>query len=80
MTFGELVRFVKENGIRDVNQLKSIRAGMGACGSKTCRPMIWRLFKEEGIDLGTVTDRVDRPLFVEVPIAAFAGTRGDSHE
>jgi hypothetical protein len=27
-----------------------------------------------------VTDRVDRPLFVEVPIGAFAGTREDSHD
>ena len=61
-------------GVRDLNQLKALtRAGMGACGSKTCRPMIWRMFKEEGVDLGTVTDRVDRPLFVEVPIGAFAG-------
>jgi len=61
-------------GVRDMNQLKAItRAGMGSCGSKTCRPMIWRIFKEEGIDLGQVTDRVDRPLFVEVPIGALAG-------
>ena len=63
-----------QNGVRDINQLKAItRAGMGACGSKTCRPMIWRIFQEEGIDLGTVTDRVDRPLFVEIPIGVFAG-------
>jgi sarcosine oxidase subunit alpha len=62
-------------GVRDMNQLKALtRAGMGACGSKTCRPMIWRIFKEEGIDLGRVTDRVDRPLFVEVPIGTLAGT------
>jgi NADPH-dependent 2,4-dienoyl-CoA reductase/sulfur reductase-like enzyme/Fe-S-cluster-containing hydrogenase component 2/bacterioferritin-associated ferredoxin len=68
------IRAAIRAGVRDLNQLKALtRAGMGACGSKTCRPMIWRLFKEEGVDLGTVTDRVDRPLFVEVPIAAFAG-------
>jgi hypothetical protein len=67
--------------VRDLNQLKALtRAGMGACGSKTCRPMIWRMFKEEGVDLGTVTDRVDRPLFVEVPIGAFAGIAEESHE
>jgi hypothetical protein len=60
-----------------MNQLKAItRAGMGACGSKTCRPMIWRIFQEEGIDLGTVTDRVDRPLFVEIPIGILAGADG----
>jgi len=74
ITAGE-VRAAIRSGVRDLNQLKALtRAGMGACGSKTCRPMIWRMFKEEGVDLGTVTDRVDRPLFVEVPIGAFAGT------
>jgi len=63
-------------GVRDMNQLKALtRAGMGACGSKTCRPMIWRIFKEEGIDLTTVTDRVDRPLFVEVSVGVLAGVK-----
>ncbi len=75
------IRAAIRAGVRDLNQLKALtRAGMGACGSKTCRPMIWRMFKEEGVDLGTVTDRVDRPLFVEVPIGAFAGARGGSHD
>jgi NAD(P)H-nitrite reductase large subunit len=75
VTIGE-VRAAIQSGIRDLNQLKALtRAGMGACGSKTCRPMIWRIFQEEGIDLEMVTDRVDRPLFVEVPIGVFAGTK-----
>ncbi|RLB19612.1 MAG: sulfurtransferase [Deltaproteobacteria bacterium] len=81
VTAGE-IREAIQNGVRDMNHLKAInRAGMGACGSKTCRPMIWRLFKEEGIDLEQVTDRVDRPLFVEVPLGTFAGVLGgDSDE
>ena len=80
ITAGE-IRGAIRSGVRDLNQLKALtRAGMGACGSKTCRPMIWRMFKEEGVDLGTVTDRVDRPLFVEVPIGAFAGLPEESHE
>jgi NADPH-dependent 2,4-dienoyl-CoA reductase/sulfur reductase-like enzyme/Fe-S-cluster-containing hydrogenase component 2/bacterioferritin-associated ferredoxin len=80
ITAGE-IRAAIRAGVRDLNQLKALtRAGMGACGSKTCRPMIWRMFKEEGVDLGTVTDRVDRPLFVEVPIGAFAGIPEGSHE
>jgi NAD(P)H-nitrite reductase large subunit len=80
ITAGE-IRAAIRSGVRDLNQLKALtRSGMGACGSKTCRPMIWRMFKEEGVDLGTVTDRVDRPLFVEVAIGAFAGTREDSHD
>lgn len=75
------IRAAIRSGVRDLNQLKALtRAGMGACGSKTCRPMIWRMFKEEGVDLGTVTDRVDRPLFVEVPIGAFASTQEGGHE
>jgi bacterioferritin-associated ferredoxin len=73
VTAGE-IRAVIRSGMRDLNQIKALtRAGMGACGSKTCRPMIWRIFQEEGIDLKMVTDRVDRPLFVEVPIGVFAG-------
>jgi NADPH-dependent 2,4-dienoyl-CoA reductase/sulfur reductase-like enzyme/Fe-S-cluster-containing hydrogenase component 2 len=80
ITAGE-IRAAIRSGVRDLNQLKALtRAGMGACGSKTCRPMVWRMFKEEGVDLGTVTDRVDRPLFVEVPIGAFAGVRGESDD
>jgi len=77
VTAGE-IRATIRSGIRDFNQIKALtRAGMGACGSKTCRPMIWRLFQEEGIDLKQVTDRVDRPLFVEVPIGVFAGEQSD---
>ncbi|MGD9042216.1 MAG: FAD-dependent oxidoreductase [Desulfobacterales bacterium] len=71
------IRGAIRDGVRDINQLKALtRVGMGACGSKTCRPMIWRIFKEEGIDPSTVTDRVDRPLFVEVPIGVLAGADG----
>lgn len=76
ITAGE-IRAAIRGGVRDMNQLKALsRAGMGACGSKTCRPMIWRLFKEEGIDPEKVTDRTDRPLFVEVPLGILAGMRG----
>ena len=75
VTAGE-IRAIIRDGIRDLNQIKALtRAGMGACGSKTCRPMIWRIFQEEGIDFKKVTDRVDRPLFMEVPIGVFAGSK-----
>jgi NADPH-dependent 2,4-dienoyl-CoA reductase/sulfur reductase-like enzyme/Fe-S-cluster-containing hydrogenase component 2 len=79
VTVGEIKAAIR-GGVRDINQLKALtRAGMGACGSKTCRPMVWRIFKDEGIDLVTVTDRVDRPLFVEVPMGAFAGCGQDEN-
>jgi Fe-S-cluster-containing hydrogenase component 2 len=79
VTAGE-IKAALRSGVRDINQLKALtRVGMGACGSKTCRPMVWRIFKDEGIDLVTVTDRVDRPLFVEVAMGAFAGCGRDEN-
>jgi len=80
VTAGE-IRATIRAGVRDINQLKALtRAGQGACGSKTCRPMIWRIFEEEGIDLAEVTDRIDRPLFVEVPLGVLAGMRNRDKE
>jgi sarcosine oxidase, subunit alpha len=62
-------------GCRDVNELKgAVRAGMGACGGKTCRGLIDRVFAEEGIPADAVTPGVRRPLFVEVPLGVFAGS------
>lgn len=80
ITAGE-IRAAIAGGVRDMNQLKALnRAGMGACGSKTCRTMIWRIFQEEGVDFGEVTDRVDRPLFVEVPMGILAGAGGGADD
>jgi hypothetical protein len=71
--FGEIVSYIKGNEVRDVNQLKSIRAGMGACGSKTCGPLYAAAFRAAGVDPGTVQEARLRPLAVEVPL----GTLGD---
>jgi NADPH-dependent 2,4-dienoyl-CoA reductase/sulfur reductase-like enzyme/Fe-S-cluster-containing hydrogenase component 2 len=80
VTAGE-IRAAIRGGVRDLNHLKALtRSGMGSCGSKTCRPLIMRIFAEEGIPAAEVTDRVDRPLFVEVPLGFFAGaTKGGRH-
>jgi len=73
VTAGELRALIRE-GHRDVNELKTIvRVGMGACGGKTCAPLIERLFRDEGVPLAEVTPSVRRPLFVEVPLGVFAG-------
>lgn len=68
-------------GSRDVNHLKAVtRCGMGACGGKTCPDLIARLFKQEGVPLDQVTPLTRRPLFMEVPLGAFAGiVAGDGH-
>ena len=73
VSFGEIVSYIKENEARDVNQLKSIRAGMGACGSKTCGPLYAAAFRAAGVDPGMVQEARLRPLAVEVPL----GTLGD---
>jgi len=78
---GEIRALIKE-GIRDINEIKSVtRAGMGACGSKTCNALIHRLFREEGISSSEVTDQTRRPVFIEVPAGIFAGIKsGGQHE
>jgi NADPH-dependent 2,4-dienoyl-CoA reductase/sulfur reductase-like enzyme/Fe-S-cluster-containing hydrogenase component 2 len=72
VSFGELVRFIRENEVRDVNQLKAIRAGMGACGSKTCAPLYAAAFRAAGVDPASVTAGRLRPLEVEVPLGSLA--------
>ena len=46
---------------------------MGACGAKTCAPLILRLFREEGVPANQVIEASKRPLFIEVPLGTFAG-------
>jgi sarcosine oxidase, subunit alpha len=76
VSFGEIVSYIKENQVRDINQLKSIRAGMGACGSKTCGPLYAAAFRAAGVDPGTVAQARLRPLAVEVPLGSLGDMRG----
>ncbi|MCD4650509.1 MAG: FAD-dependent oxidoreductase [Candidatus Cloacimonetes bacterium] len=72
VTVGEVRKLIK-SGITDLNQLKAIsRCGMGSCGSKTCDVLVKQVFREEGISLEEITDNVNRPVFVEVPLGKFA--------
>jgi len=74
----EIRQLIRE-GCRDMNEIKAItRAGMGACGGKTCAELIRRIFREEGIPVEEVTELVKRPLFVEVSLGSFAGIKGDN--
>ena len=72
------IRDLIRRGFRDINEIKAVtRAGMGSCGSKTCNALIHRLFRDEGIAAGEVTDTTRRPLFMEVPLGVFAGATID---
>ena len=80
VTAGE-IRGLIHKGYRDLNEIKAVtRAGMGACGGKTCSPLILRLFQEEGVPLEEVTENVKRPLFMEVPLGTFAGVEEKENE
>lgn len=68
------IRALIRSGIWDMNHIKAVtRAGMGACGGKTCSNLIKRLFREEGVPLDRITENTQRPLFVEVPLGVLAG-------
>ncbi len=74
------VRALVRKGITDINQIKAItRAGMGACGSKTCETIIKGIFRQEGIPLQKVTSNTKRPVFIEVPLGILAGRNGGSN-
>ncbi|UCE20597.1 MAG: FAD-dependent oxidoreductase [Gemmatimonadota bacterium] len=74
VTAGEIRRLIRE-GVRDMNQLKVLRCGMGACGGKTCEPLILSLYKQEGIDEKEVFPYTKRPLLAEVPLNVLAGLK-----
>lgn len=71
----EVVDFIKENDIRDANQLKQIRVGMGACGSRTCSVMLPRVFSEAGVNWKEVAQNTKRPLGVEIPMYVIANEK-----
>ena len=71
VTKGEMRKMIRK-GARDINDLKAVlRVGMGPCAGKTCIPLLYRMFLEEGIDLSRVTAHVERPLTQEVPLKVF---------
>lgn len=77
VTAGEIRELIRK-GYRDINEIKTVtRACMGACGAKTCAPLIHRIFKEEGVPFNKVTDPSRRPVFIEVPLGLFAGETGE---
>ena len=70
VTVQELIDYIKEHNIRDVNQLKQARVGMGACGGKNCSVLLPRVFQMAGVSWDEVTSGSKRPLSVEVPMYA----------
>jgi NADPH-dependent 2,4-dienoyl-CoA reductase/sulfur reductase-like enzyme/ferredoxin len=70
VTLGEIVEFIKKHNVRDTNQLKTLRVGMGSCGGKTCSQLVAKAFALAGINPGDVEPPTQRPLFMEVPMGS----------
>lgn len=71
VTAGEIRKLLRE-GVRDMNELKArSRAGFGSCGGKTCKELIPRIIRSEGIEFKDVTGFTERPLFAETPLGVF---------
>ncbi len=72
VSVGEIRKWIRA-GVKDFNELKALtKIGMGACGGKTCTPLVNRIFREEGILQEEINPGTMRPLFVEVPLGVFA--------
>ena len=71
------IRSLIRAGVRDMNQLKVLRCGMGACGGKTCESLILKIFKEEGVDLCDVIPFTQRPVVAEVDLGLLAGEKSN---
>ncbi len=77
VTAGTL-RALLRSGVRDLNEIKALtRCGFGACGGKTCRPLLARLCREERIPAAEITLLTERPLFAETRLGSFAGRSGE---
>jgi NADPH-dependent 2,4-dienoyl-CoA reductase/sulfur reductase-like enzyme/ferredoxin len=68
VTVGEIKAYIERHDIWDMNQLKSLRVAMGACGSKTCSVLLPQVFKALGRDPRKVAPLSQRPLTMEVPM------------
>lgn len=75
VTVKQVIDFIKENDIHDANQLKQIRVGMGACGSRTCSVMLPRVFSAAGVNWYEVAQNTKRPLSVEIPMCVLANEK-----
>ncbi|HET58946.1 MAG TPA: sulfurtransferase [Chloroflexi bacterium] len=72
VTYGEIKALI-DDGITDINQIKAItRAGMGACGAKTCHSLIQQILRRAGYAPDEITLNTTRPLFFEVDFKTLA--------
>lgn len=76
ISLGEIKKFIKENKVEDLNQLKLPRVAMGACGGKTCLELLPRILVQAGVNSADIHPATFRPLSVEIPLKALANQGG----
>jgi len=73
----QIMDYIQETGCKDFNALKAgLHVGLGACGGKTCKELVLRVFRELGVAPKDVEPGTVRPFDQEVPLISFLG--GDS--
>ncbi len=76
----EVKDYIVEHDVRDINQLKNIRVGMGSCGGKNCSLLLPRIYRELGVPFEEVTASTDRPLSVEIPMHSLINEKNSEGE
>jgi len=73
VTVGQVRRLIR-SGATDLNRLKAVLGiAMGACGAKTCGPILESVLVREGVPRDRITRLVQRPLTAEIEMGLFAG-------
>ncbi len=70
VTVKEVKDYILSHEVRDVNQLKNIRVGMGSCGGNNCSLLLPKIFNSMNIPFKEIQAPVPRPLSVEIPLHA----------
>ena len=73
----DVKEFILDHNVRDINQLKNIRVGMGSCGGKNCSLLLPRIYRELNMPFEVVTASTDRPLTVEIPMSSLINEQND---
>ncbi|MDZ7822240.1 MAG: FAD-dependent oxidoreductase [Candidatus Marinimicrobia bacterium] len=75
ITVKQVRDFIREHHVRDMNQLKALRVGMGSCGGKNCSLLLPRIFRELNIPPEAIVENTRRPLSVEIPMHVLANEK-----
>ncbi|MCK4429602.1 MAG: FAD-dependent oxidoreductase, partial [Candidatus Aenigmarchaeota archaeon] len=71
ITKKQILEHIK-NGCSDFNSLKAaLRVGMGPCGGKTCADLVYKIFREAGVNPEKIEHGTVRPFEQEVRLKAF---------